>query len=50
LYCQARERQPRRWSGNTRNWTPIGAVTPNPDRDIVVKMQEGSAEKQPLTA
>ena len=22
LYCQARERNPRRWSGNTRNWTP----------------------------
>jgi len=29
LYQQARERCPRRWSGNTRDWTPIGAVTLN---------------------
>lgn len=36
LYCQARERNPRRWSGKTRDWTPIGAVTLNPERDAVV--------------
>lgn len=36
LYCQARERNPRRWSGRTRNWTPIGAVTLNPERDAIV--------------
>ena len=29
LYLQARELNPARWSGNTRNWTPIGAVTLN---------------------
>ena len=29
LYCQARARHPRRWSGATRDWTPIGAVTLN---------------------
>jgi hypothetical protein len=36
LYQQAREAHPRRWSGPTRNWTPIGAVTLNPERDSVV--------------
>ena len=29
LYRQARARHPRRWSGATRDWTPIGAVTLN---------------------
>jgi putative transposase len=37
LYQQARERNPRRWSGQTRNWTPIAAVTLNPERDAVVR-------------
>jgi transposase InsO family protein len=36
LYQQAREANPRRWSGPTRDWTPIGAVTLNPERDSVV--------------
>ena len=50
LYCQARERNPRRWSGATRNWTPIGAVTLNPERDCVVKTHSRSLDKQPLAA
>jgi putative transposase len=29
LYEQAKANCPRRWSGNTRNWMPIGAVTLN---------------------
>ena len=29
LYQQAKERHPRRWSGTTRDWTPIGAVSLN---------------------
>jgi transposase InsO family protein len=33
LYQDARRRHPRRWSGSTRNWTPIDAVTLNPERD-----------------
>jgi putative transposase len=37
LYQQAREANPRRWSGPTRNWTPIGPVTLNPERDSVVQ-------------
>jgi putative transposase len=37
LYQQARERNPRRWSGQTRNWAPIAAVTLNPERDAVIQ-------------
>jgi hypothetical protein len=36
LYLKARERNPARWSGATRDWTPIDAVTLNPERDSVV--------------
>jgi transposase InsO family protein len=50
LYRQARERNPRRWTGATRNWTPIGAVTLNPERDAVVNTHSGSKDKQPLAA
>ena len=50
LYCQARQRNPRRWSGATRNWTPVGAVTLNPERDAVVKTHSATVEKQPLAA
>jgi hypothetical protein len=32
-YQKARQRNPRRWSGPTRNWTPVGVVTLNPERD-----------------
>jgi len=32
VYQQARLKHPRRWTTNTRNWTPIGSVTLNPDR------------------
>jgi transposase InsO family protein len=39
VYLRARERNPARWSGNTRNWSPIGAVTLNPERDSVIKTQ-----------
>lgn len=30
-YAAARARNPRRWSRNTRNWTPIGPVELNPE-------------------
>jgi hypothetical protein len=43
LYRQAREANPRRWSGPTRDWTPVGAVTLNPERDSIV-----AATTQPL--
>ncbi len=37
VYQSARERNPRRWSGNTRNWTPVSIVTLNPERDAYVQ-------------
>jgi len=37
LYQQARQKNPARWSGQTRNWTPVDAVTLNPERDSVVR-------------
>jgi len=50
LYQQARERQPRRWSGVTRNWTPTAEVTLNPEREAVVKARSGCVDTQPLAA
>lgn len=50
VYLQARERHPARWSGRTRNWTPIGAVTLNPERDSVVTMASQLTDIQPLAA
>jgi len=40
LYQQARALTPLRWTGNTRNWTPVGDVvlnprTPHPERENV---------------
>lgn len=37
IYLQARERNPLRWSGDTRDWSPIGSVTLNPERDAVIR-------------
>jgi len=50
LYCQARQRNPRRWSRGTRNWTPIGAVTLNPEREAIVNTHPGRTDQQPLAA
>ncbi len=33
LYERAREKSPERWSGQTRNWEPMGTVLLNPDRE-----------------
>lgn len=45
LYQVARERHPRRWTTTTRNWTPIGAVTLNPERHIA-----GARQRAPASA
>jgi transposase InsO family protein len=37
VYQDARDRNPRRWSRQTRNWTPVTAVTLNPERDALVR-------------
>lgn len=48
VYLAARQRNPARWSGATRNWTPIGPVTLNPERDSAVDLAttvEGISQK-----
>lgn len=50
LYTRAREKNPARWSGHTRNWSPVLAVTLNPERDAVIKAHVGDTFKQPLAA
>nr|WP_189672527.1 IS3 family transposase [Pseudomonas sp. SWRI154] len=37
VYEQAREKNPERWPGQTRNWEPIGTVLLNPDREQPVE-------------
>jgi len=44
IYQRARERNPRRWSGQTRNWTPISVVTLNPERASFVPSQTSPAQ------
>jgi putative transposase len=36
LYTEARQLNPARWSGNTRDRSYINAVTLNPERDSVI--------------
>jgi len=50
LYLQARERNPARWSGDTRNWAPIRAVALNPERDSVIKAHLDEHDIHPLAA
>lgn len=50
LYQQARERQPNRWVRHTRNWQPIGAVTLNPERDIIVTAHQMENHKTKIAA
>jgi transposase InsO family protein len=50
LYLEARQHRPARWSRNTRNWSPIRAVTLNPERDAVVSEHQRCTEIQPKAA
>jgi len=50
LYAHARGLYPARWSGKTRNWQPIEAVTLNPERDCVIKAHSGYTNIQPVAA
>lgn len=36
VYQQARAKHPARWSGSTRNWTPIMAVALNPEKEAAI--------------
>ena len=50
LYERARQRNPARWSGNTRNWSHIDAVALNPERDLTVKTAVNALHSQQLAA
>jgi putative transposase len=49
VYLAARERHPARWSRHIRNWTPVGAVTLNPEREAAVAVNTDS-NKETLAA
>ena len=44
LYQQAQRANPARWSGQTRNWQPIGEVWLNPDKNLKIIQQEKTLE------
>jgi transposase InsO family protein len=46
LYLEARSRNPRRWSRDTRNWSRIDVVTLNPERNDVVAATAAAQRKQ----
>ena len=50
LYAKAKRRNPARWSGKTRNWSHIGVVTLNPERDSVVNMAASAQHTQQKAA
>lgn len=51
VYLRARERNPARWSGDTRNWAYIDTVTLNPERESVVAAAASRQEDiQPIAA
>ena len=50
VYLQARERNPARWSGNTRDWSHIATVSLNPERDSIVAAASRRENIQPLAA
>jgi transposase InsO family protein len=50
LYVRSRALNPARWSGATRNWTPIAAVTLNPERDSIIKTHSPTQSIQQLAA
>src|SRR6195952_854983 len=49
LYDQARQLNPARWSGATRDWTPVRAVALNPERNCAIRTTQ-RPEMQPLAA
>jgi Family of unknown function (DUF6130) len=50
-HLQAQRRNPARWSRHTRDWSPIGPVTLNPERDQSVRpAAQSSQDKAALIA
>jgi transposase InsO family protein len=50
VYTQARQNNPRRWSGATRNWSHIATVTLNPERTEVVTAAVVRGNNRPMAA
>ena len=50
LYAHAKQRNPQRWSGHTRDWSHIGLVTLNPERDEVVSIAASAKHTQQKAA
>jgi len=50
VYQQARDRHPSRWSGATRNWTPVQSVALNPTTDTAVSIAEYQSDNRPKSA
>ena len=50
LYTEAKERHPARWARHTRDWSPMGAVTLNPERNSVIAEHVKEKHIQPLAA
>lgn len=50
LYLDARQHHPARWSRHTRDWSPIHAVTLNPERNSVIMEHHRRANSQPKAA
>ena len=43
LYANARAAKPERWSGNTRDWSQVGAVWLNPEHNEIGKQMRDAA-------
>ena len=50
LFLKARDLNPARWSGASRDWSPAGPVTLNPERDSVVSAHLAASDKQRAAA
>lgn len=50
VYESARQRHPRRWSGAIRDWTSIGAVTLNPDKETIATAKSPQHESKRMAA
>jgi putative transposase len=50
LYTRARALNPARRSGVTRNWSPVGPVTLNPERESIIKTHSATNDIQPVAA
>ena len=50
LFLKARDLNPARWSGASRDWSPAGPVTLNPGRDSVVSAHLAASDKQRAAA